>query len=81
MLKMLMDNQIKVIRHDSQYTCASSRAVILDLIPGMGPPVSKQSIKRFISRRGCSRMVLQHTLSALAWRFLRTSYSHSETIT
>ena len=41
MLKMFMDNQIKVIRHDSQYTCASSRAVILDLTPGMDPPVSK----------------------------------------
>ena len=35
------------------YTCAASRAIILDLIPGMDPSVLNRSIKRFISRRGC----------------------------
>ena len=32
------------------YTCATSRGIILDLIPGMDPSVLKRSIKSFISR-------------------------------
>ena len=35
------------------YTYAASRAIILDLTPGMEPSVLNRSIKRFISRRGC----------------------------
>ena len=35
------------------YTYAASRAIILDLTPGMEPSVLKRSIKRFISRRAC----------------------------
>ena len=33
--------------------CAASRAIILDLTPGMDPSALKRSIKRFISRRCC----------------------------
>ena len=34
------------------YMCAASRAIILDLTPGMDPSVLKRSIKRFINLRG-----------------------------
>ena len=40
------------------YTCASSRAIILDLIPGMDAPAIIRSIRRFISRRGCPSNVI-----------------------
>ena len=35
------------------YTCATSRAIILGLTPGVDPSVLKLSIKRFISLQGC----------------------------
>ena len=35
------------------YTCAASRATILNLTPVMDQSALKQSNKRFISRRGC----------------------------
>ena len=40
------------------YTCATSRAIILDVTPGMDPSVLKQSIKRFISRQGSPAILL-----------------------
>ena len=39
------------------YTCAS-RAIILDLTPGMDSSVLKRSIKRFISCRGCPNNII-----------------------
>ena len=41
-------------------TCATSRAIILDVTPGMDPSVLKQSIKRFISRRGCPNNIINN---------------------
>ena len=88
------------------YTCAASRAIILDLTPGMDSSVLKRSIKRFINCRGClsniisgngKNFISQETgkfitsigiewhfnLPSAPWHggFLRTSYSHCETIT
>ena len=40
------------------YTCATSRAIILDLTPGMDPSVLKRRMKRFTSRRGCPSILL-----------------------
>lgn len=40
------------------YMCASSREITLDLIPGMNPSVLKQSINRFIGRRGCPTNII-----------------------
>ena len=40
------------------YTCASARDIILGLIPNLSANSLKNSLKRFISRRGCPGNVI-----------------------
>ena len=40
------------------YTCASTRNIILDLIPSLSANSLKSSLKRLISRRGCPDNVI-----------------------
>ena len=40
------------------YTCAATRAIILDLVPFMDSNSFKDSFRRFISRRGCPTHVI-----------------------
>ena len=40
------------------YTCAATRGVVLDLIPDASAKTSVNSLKKFISQRGCPRIIL-----------------------
>ena len=40
------------------YTCAASRAIILDLVPRMNADAFIRSFKRFVSRRGCPDYII-----------------------
>ena len=46
------------------YTCASSRAVHLDLVPNMSTQAFVRSVKRFTARRGVPRLVVSDNGSA-----------------
>ena len=52
----IFENGDKQLMHKvwgTLYTCASTRAIILDLVPRMKSDALIRSFKRFISRRGC----------------------------
>ena len=40
------------------YTCATTRGVVLDLVPDASAKTFVNSLKKFISRRGCPRIIL-----------------------
>ena len=40
------------------YTCASSRGIVLDLVPSLDPVSFIRSFLRFVSRRGCPSNVI-----------------------
>ena len=44
--------------HVVLYTCASSRGIILDLVPDTSVKEFINSLKRFIARRGCPQKIL-----------------------
>ena len=46
------------------YTCASSRGIVLDLVPSTSSREVVNSLKRFIARRGCPQQILSDNGSA-----------------
>ena len=52
--------------HVLLYTCASSRGIILDLVPDTSSKEVVNSLKRFIARRGCPQEILSDNGSAFS---------------
>ena len=40
------------------YTCATTREVVLDLVPNVSTKTFVNNIKKLMSRRGCPRIIL-----------------------